>query len=65
MKTTNNIKAFMKSCGFELVREKKHYVWRDADGVQIVTAKTISDHRAIANIKKTIAKVRANRQSAH
>lgn len=65
MKTKNILKEYMKSCGFELVREKKHYVWRDADGVQIITGKTISDHRAIANIKKTIGKVRANRQSAH
>ena len=37
----------MKSCGFELVREKNHYVWRDINGIQIVTGKTISDHRGL------------------
>jgi len=49
----------MKSYGFTLHRQSKHLIWRDANGVQIVTAKTISDKRAIDNIKTTIALARS------
>lgn len=48
----------MKSYGFELHRSKNHLIWRDDEGNQIVTGKTISDHRAIANIVKSIKKKR-------
>jgi hypothetical protein len=68
MKTQTKLKAMMKSYGFTLHRKTNHFVWRDANGVQIVTGKTISDHRAIANIEKTIARARAKRansQTAH
>jgi len=68
MKTQTRLKVMMKSYGFTLHRQAKHLIWRDENGVQIVTAKTISDHRAIANIEKTIARARAKRansQTAH
>jgi len=54
----------MKSYGFTLHRQTNHLVWRDEHGVQIVTSKTISDHRAIANVEKTIARARAKRANS-
>lgn len=56
MKTQTKLKVIMKSYGFELHRSKNHLIWRDDNGNQIVTGKTISDHRAVANIIKTIEK---------
>lgn len=58
MKTQTKLKVIMKSYGFELHRSKNHLIWRDDEGNQIVTGKTISDHRAIANIVKSIKKKR-------
>jgi len=59
MKTQSKLKAMMKSYGFTLYRQTNHLIWRDENGVQIVTAKTISDKRAIDNIKTTIALARS------
>lgn len=65
MKTKSKVDEIMKSYGFHLHRRSNHLIWRDDNGNQIVTGKSISDHRAILNILKTVRRVRANRQTAH
>lgn len=65
MKTKNNVDKIMKSHGFYLHRRSNHLIWRDDNGNQIVTGKSISDNRAILNILKTVQRISANRQTAH
>jgi predicted RNA binding protein YcfA (HicA-like mRNA interferase family) len=45
----------VKSKGFVLVRQKKHYIFKHASGKILVCGKTISDRRALRNIESNIA----------
>ena len=54
------IKKFMNSRGFNLIREKNHLIWRDDFGNQIVTPSSASDFRTIKKMKSTIQRLRSN-----
>lgn len=36
-----------EAAGFQLVRSKRHLIWRHPSGAQVTTAATPSDHRAL------------------
>ena len=57
------IKKFMNSQGFNLIREKNHLIWRDDFGNQIVTPSSASDFRTIKKVESTIIRLRNNTQS--
>jgi hypothetical protein len=57
MKTKTEIHYIMKSHNFRLHRVSKHLIWRDDKGNQIVTGSSISDHRAVSNIKKQLQRL--------
>lgn len=48
------------SYGFELIRSKKHLVFKHKSGVRLVTGKSISDNRALKNIESSIKKLLSN-----
>ena len=52
------IKKFMISQGFNLIREKNHLIWRDHFGNQIVTPSSASDFRTIKKVESTILRLR-------
>jgi hypothetical protein len=52
---------YMKSEGFWIHRSGKHLIWTDGT-VQIVTAKSPSDYRALLNIKSIVKRTRAKAQ---
>ena len=54
------IKKFMSSQGFNLIREKNHLIWRDDFGNQIVTPSSASDFRTIKKVESTILRLRSN-----
>ena len=56
------IKKFMNSQGFYLIREKNHLIWRDDFGNQVVTPSSASDFRTIKKIESTILRLRNNTQ---
>ena len=43
--------------GFVLARQKNHYVFKHPSGAVFVCGKTLSDKRALENIKKEIRRV--------
>ena len=57
------IKKFMSSRGFDLIREKKHRIWRDDVGNQVVTPSSASDFHKIKKLESTILRLRNNTQS--
>lgn len=56
MKTA--LKNLMNENGFTLIRCGKHNIWKDKNGLQIVTSVSPSDHRTLKNIEATIKKAR-------
>jgi predicted RNA binding protein YcfA (HicA-like mRNA interferase family) len=52
---TRQLIAMVKSKGFVLVRQKKHYIFKHVSGKILVCGKTISDRRALRNIESNIA----------
>ena len=44
-----DIPAMLKREGFELVRQKKHHIYRDGEGRTLTTSATPSDRRASRN----------------
>lgn len=51
--TKKKIDKIAKEHGFLLIRAKKHKVWRNANGVTIVTGNSPSDRNAERNIEKS------------
>ena len=43
-----------ESYGFELVRMRKHLIWRHPSGVQVVSAATASDRRAMQQFRRDL-----------
>ena len=56
------MKKFMTSQGFILVRGKNHLVWRDEFGHQVVTPQTTSDGRCHKNLERTLKKIQLETQ---
>jgi predicted RNA binding protein YcfA (HicA-like mRNA interferase family) len=67
MKTDARKKIFnlAKAYGFELVRQKKHYVFVHKSGARLVTSRSCSDFRALKNVETTIKKLLLNNDSNH
>jgi predicted RNA binding protein YcfA (HicA-like mRNA interferase family) len=63
--TTKKIISIAKKYGFRLIRRKKHFVFRNDNGIQLVTAASPSDHRAAKNIEAVIKKLLKNHDSNH
>lgn len=57
------VEKLMNEKGFKLVRSGNHSIWRDSEGLTIVTSRTPSDHRALKNIESTIRKARGKHLS--
>lgn len=58
-RATKAIARVMATYNYELVRAKRHYIWQHRlTGHRVITAKTPSDHRALANI--TARAIRGN-----
>jgi hypothetical protein len=55
---TRDLRDLMTSEGFILHRSGKHLIWRDADGIQVVTAATPSCRRTLQNVRSTIRRAR-------
>jgi len=57
-------KKLMKEYGFKIFRQKKHLVWRDDFGNQIITPVSPSDnYRMIENLKNRLNKIRNENKS--
>lgn len=56
---SRELHKFMREEGFELIRADNHYVWFDG-AVRVVTAKTVSDRRAIQKAKSLLKRIRRN-----
>ena len=59
MTDRKRIESLMASEGFALHRTGKHLIWRDASGVQVVTAATASCSRHFANVRRDIRRARS------
>jgi len=56
-KTDLQLRRLVESHGYTLIRRSKHLVWRHpVSGHQLVTATSVSDRRALSNIKALIAR---------
>ena len=52
---TKELKKMMKQNDMELVRNKKHLIWKHKTlGFKVTTAKTPSDHRSLKNTMRDI-----------
>ena len=51
------LRKFIESQGFSLVRQKKHFVFKHDSGIVFTCSKTCSDYRAIRNVKRDIRKL--------
>ena len=58
--TNKKLIALAKKYGFKLIRQKNHYIFRSDTGLQLVTAKSPSDSRALKNIEATIKRLLQN-----
>ena len=56
---TKQIFALVESHGFKLQRQKNHYVFKHSSGKVFVCGKTLSDKRALMNIKKEVVRLLA------
>jgi hypothetical protein len=45
------IKAIAVEFNFTLHREGKHYIWKSPSGALVTTGKTLSDRKALKNIR--------------
>jgi hypothetical protein len=63
--STKKIVAIAGKYGFKLIRSKKHLVFRNDSGVQLVTAASPIDHRAFKNIETIIKKLLNKHDSNH
>jgi hypothetical protein len=54
---TKELKKMMKQNDMELIRQKKHLIWRHKTlGFKVTTAKTPSDWRSLKNTQRCINK---------
>jgi len=63
--TRNKIFALARSYGFELVRQKKHFVFVHKSGARLVTSQSCSDWRALKNVEANIKKILSKHDSNH
>lgn len=63
--STKKIVAIAGRYGFKLIRSKRHLVFRNQDGVQLVTSASPSDQRAFKNIESNIKKLLNNHDSSN
>jgi len=63
--TNKKLIALAKKYGFKLIRQKKHYIFRNDKGLQLVTAKSPSDVRALQNIEATIKRLLQNNDNSN
>lgn len=56
---TKQIVTLVESQGFKLQRQKNHYVFKHPSGKVFVCGKTLSDKRALLNIKKEVVRLLA------
>lgn len=56
----SRVMKLAKSYGFELLRSKKHLIFKHESGIRLVTGKSISDYRALKNIESNIKKLLSN-----
>lgn len=54
---TKHIVALVESHGFKLQRQKNHYVFKHPSGKVFVCGKTLSDKRALMNIRKEVVRI--------
>jgi predicted RNA binding protein YcfA (HicA-like mRNA interferase family) len=54
---TKQIVAMVESHGFKLQRQKNHYVFKHPSGKVFVCGKTLSDKRALMNIRKEVVRI--------
>jgi predicted RNA binding protein YcfA (HicA-like mRNA interferase family) len=54
---TKHIVALVESYGFKLQRQKNHYVFKHPSGKVFVCGKTLSDGRALMNIRKQVVRI--------
>lgn len=57
MNAQDRFEALLKENDFRLIRQRKHLVYRNPDGLQFVAAKSPSDHRAAANSLSDLRRV--------
>lgn len=54
----NDIFKLIRSHGYELIRERKHFVFKHSQtGHTLVCSRTASDHRALKNIERDLKKL--------
>lgn len=52
------VMALIKSYGYEMVRQKKHFVFKHTTSGQVfVCSKTASDYRSLRNIERDLKKL--------
>lgn len=56
----SRVTELAKVYGFELIRSKKHLIFKHESGIRLVTGKSISDNRALKNVESTIKKLLSN-----
>jgi hypothetical protein len=57
MTVTKDLKKLMKTYQFNLHRSKNHLIWKNADGITIVTSSSPSDNYALNQIERTIKRM--------
>lgn len=58
MKKSNQIKQYLMKEGFELVRQNKHLIYQNAEGVQITVAHSSSDQYQLKQVQRTLRRIR-------
>ena len=58
MTADRQLRHLMTAEGFSLHRTGKHLIWRDASGIQVVTAATASCSRHLKNVQRDIRRAR-------
>lgn len=55
---SKEVMALIKSYGYEMVRQKKHFVFKHATSGQVfVCSKSASDYRSLRNIERDLKKL--------
>lgn len=62
---SRRIVQLAESYGFKLIRQKRHFIFKNPCGKILVTSASCSDKRALKNVEHTIKRILASNDSTH
>ena len=58
MKKSNQVKQYLMKEGFELIRQNKHMIYQNAEGIQVTVSHSSSDQYQLKQVQRTLRRIR-------